>query len=82
MALLPAHVGSTEICNASLDAPDPAGSDFWPTNVSSNAPFGTQPVDFGFTDVMDANDSLECDLAFTPSLFYELVFHLMCASLC
>jgi hypothetical protein len=76
MAMLPAHLGSTEGCTASVDAFDPGGDDFWPATLSSNALFGAQPVDVGFGSVMDANDSLERDSAFTPSFIYEFVLFL------
>jgi hypothetical protein len=73
MALLPAHVGSTEVRTASVDAFDPGGDDFWRTSHSSNALFGAQPVDFGLTNDMDATDSPEHNSAFMPSFIYEFV---------
>jgi hypothetical protein len=73
MALLPAHVGSTEVRTALVGAFDPGGDDFWRTSHSSNALFDAQPVDFDLTNAMDANDSPEHNSAFTPSFIYEFV---------
>jgi hypothetical protein len=73
MTLLPPHEGSIEIYTASLDASDPGSDDLRHASLSSNAPFGAQPVDFGFPNVRDGNDLLECNSAFTPSFTYEFV---------
>jgi hypothetical protein len=73
MALLPAHVESAEVGTASVDASDTGGNDFWQASLSSNAPFGAQPFDFGSTDVIDTNESLGHNSTFTPSFFYEFV---------
>lgn len=73
MALLPAHLGSTEGSTASVDASELGGDDFWLASLSSNALFGAQQADFSFSSVTDRSDSLEHDSAFSPPFIYEFV---------
>lgn len=81
MAALPPHVGSTDVGTAlvDMDASDLGGDDFWQASFSSNAPFDAQSVHFGFTEVLDADDSLRHNSTVTPLFVYEFVsFYFAC----
>jgi hypothetical protein len=86
MALLSIHVRQEQVESALENVADAAGKEFWQARISSNAPFDAQNVNFGYTDIMGLNDSLDPNSAFMPPFYFESVSfyyyfgYLMCAA--